>query len=420
MVLLAVLIFSPSVDALIISEIMYDLSGSDTNREWIEIYNDQGGAIDLTGWKFFEAGTNHGLNLVSGSISLNQGDYALIVKDPDVFLADHPNFNGTLLDSSFSLSNTGESLAMKDSSLNIVNEVNYSSSWGAAGNGNSLQYKADSWCEGSPTPGLSNSCDSEDEEEQDEQDPQGDQGNQSEQNPQNESESDDNLEQAPYKCTMQETIEVGSFPEELKFGDESEIKVSFNASCYPHSSVKFLVYGSSSRVISYEDGTKITKYASCEEGSVFEDLESKDYSLDIPFFVYPNCNDSYEDGEYAISLRVCSPSWKKYHEEEIKINLSGKSGVCSSNEENEENIDAEAEVNLTQPNISSSKVSIRENDSSRPLTSSAINAANRSSYNYGEVIYESKNSDIKKISAYLTAILFILLIIYLLLNKGKV
>ena len=49
------------VSALVISEIMYDPQGSDTDREWIEVLNDTQSSIDMTGWKFFEANTNHGL-----------------------------------------------------------------------------------------------------------------------------------------------------------------------------------------------------------------------------------------------------------------------------------------------------------------------------------------------------------------------
>ena len=41
-----------------ITEIMYDLEGTDTDREWIEVHNETGTEIDLTGWKFYD-GSNH-------------------------------------------------------------------------------------------------------------------------------------------------------------------------------------------------------------------------------------------------------------------------------------------------------------------------------------------------------------------------
>ena len=59
----------PNVSAIIINEIMYDASGSDAGKEWIELYNN-GEEINLTGWKFYEGGTNHGLSLKQGDLML--------------------------------------------------------------------------------------------------------------------------------------------------------------------------------------------------------------------------------------------------------------------------------------------------------------------------------------------------------------
>ena len=61
------LFYSQSVIASVtINEIMYDPDGSDTNREWVELYNDGGSSVDLSAWKFVEAGVNHGLTNFSG------------------------------------------------------------------------------------------------------------------------------------------------------------------------------------------------------------------------------------------------------------------------------------------------------------------------------------------------------------------
>ena len=45
------------------NEIMYDVVGSDDDREWLEIYNENNSSINIQSWKFFEDGTNH--NIVS-------------------------------------------------------------------------------------------------------------------------------------------------------------------------------------------------------------------------------------------------------------------------------------------------------------------------------------------------------------------
>lgn len=174
-VLIAVFIFlfySPFVKSvfagdIIINEIMYDLSGSDTDREWIEIYNKGTSFIDLTDWRFKEGGSNHTLNQYQGSLSLDPGGFAVIVDNPTTFLNDNSGFPGTIIDSSFSLSNTGEILTILQSDLTTVSdEVTYQSSWGGAGTGGSIERKSASggsndssnWQESAAggTPGASN------------------------------------------------------------------------------------------------------------------------------------------------------------------------------------------------------------------------------------------------------------------------
>lgn len=143
---------------IVINEIMYDLEESDTDREWVEILNLGSDSVDLTNWRLEEGGTNHTLTLKQGDINLGPGNFALIVDNYDKFIQEHAGFSQTVIDSSFSLLNTGEILRIKDSADgNIIDEVNYSSDWRAAGDGNSLQRQSDgSWLSAQPTPGEQN------------------------------------------------------------------------------------------------------------------------------------------------------------------------------------------------------------------------------------------------------------------------
>lgn len=145
-----------SVYAVYISEIMYDPQGSDTSREWIEIYNDTSGAIDFTVWKFFESGTNHGMTSYSGGSTVISGGYGIIVDNPVKFLADFPSFQGVLYDSSFSLSNTGEQLILKDGGGNSIDTFTYSVSVGGNDDGTTLSKINSTWEKGDATPGNSN------------------------------------------------------------------------------------------------------------------------------------------------------------------------------------------------------------------------------------------------------------------------
>jgi hypothetical protein len=152
----ALLIGLASADV-VINEVMYDLNGTDTNREWIEVYNNGSTTINLTGWKFYEASTKHTLTLLNGSMILFAGNYSVIIQDIDSFVADNPNFTGTLFDSSFDLSNSGEELGIWNGTNHIFN-ITYNTSIGANGDGKSLQFYNNSWQACTPTPGTQNNC----------------------------------------------------------------------------------------------------------------------------------------------------------------------------------------------------------------------------------------------------------------------
>lgn len=139
-----------------IEEIMYDVSGADTGREWIEVFNTSAESVDLVTWKFFEDGANHGIADAGGGTMLAAGARAIIVDNPAKFMLDWPAFAGLLLDSAFSLSNTGETLALKDATGTIVESVTYASSQGAAGTGESLAKRSTGWGAGVPTPAEAN------------------------------------------------------------------------------------------------------------------------------------------------------------------------------------------------------------------------------------------------------------------------
>lgn len=138
----------------IISEIMYDLPGSDAGREWIEITNTSSQPVDVSSLKLFEASTNHALSLVLGSKILPPNGSAIIADDPVKFKIDWPNYLGALFNSTFTLSNANETLVLKDSSLATVDSVSYDHSQGAAGDGNSLQWNGSIFVPSKPTPGT--------------------------------------------------------------------------------------------------------------------------------------------------------------------------------------------------------------------------------------------------------------------------
>jgi hypothetical protein len=137
-----------------ITEIMYDLDGTDTNREWVEVHNTGSAGDDLSIWYLFSDNTKHAL-VPQGASTVPAGGYAVIVQDVAKFQTDWPNYTGLLFDSSWTgFSNDTETIGLKDKDLNLVGSVIISSSMGGNGDGNSLQRSGSAFSGVTPTPGA--------------------------------------------------------------------------------------------------------------------------------------------------------------------------------------------------------------------------------------------------------------------------
>lgn len=143
--------------ALTISEIMYDVAGTDTGREWIEVRNTTTKALDIASYIFLENNVNHTIGVYTSyadpAPTLPVDGYAIIADNPAKFLEDWPDFKGFLFDSAFSLSNTGEMLRLIDSYGETVDTREYTGDIGAKGDGFSLQYIDNVLRASKPTPG---------------------------------------------------------------------------------------------------------------------------------------------------------------------------------------------------------------------------------------------------------------------------
>ena len=161
------LLLAPSLAsaAVKINEIMYDLEGADSGREWVEIFNDSDTEVNLTNWKFND-GSNHLLNEPpknggQGSLVVPAGGYAIFAGDATVFLSEHQSFSGTVIDTAMSLNNTAATLKLIDNNGTEIFSISYNNTIGAAGDGNSLQYINGNWIAAAPTPGAANASVSE-------------------------------------------------------------------------------------------------------------------------------------------------------------------------------------------------------------------------------------------------------------------
>ncbi|MBW2974502.1 lamin tail domain-containing protein [Candidatus Woesearchaeota archaeon] len=139
---------------LIINEIMYNPEGSDNNKEFIEVFSDEG--INLSDYIIEDGSSHDSLEL----LFYYNSSYSLIVEE---------GFNYTGINASVysagatignNLNNEWDLVIIKDNNGSIVDAVSYSSSWGADGNGRSLCRIPDKkglWQECNPTPGEANS-----------------------------------------------------------------------------------------------------------------------------------------------------------------------------------------------------------------------------------------------------------------------
>lgn len=154
--LLALLFIAPfqTFASVRISEVMYDVSGADTGREWIEVVNQGSTPVDLSTYKVFEGGVNHKIIVLKGDALLAAGDAAIIADNSTKFLSDWPNTPGAVFDSAFSLSNSGETIGIRNKELKDEDTVTFPGT-GASGNGLSLSRGSDgSFVPTKPTPGV--------------------------------------------------------------------------------------------------------------------------------------------------------------------------------------------------------------------------------------------------------------------------
>jgi hypothetical protein len=100
-----------------------------------------------------EGGVNHKL-IANGTSVLAQGSFAVIARNADAFRKDWPQFAGVLLTSSFSLHNSGETVSLKNETLETVSTITYDARY-AKGDGNSLNFVVGEPVSRRPTPGSS-------------------------------------------------------------------------------------------------------------------------------------------------------------------------------------------------------------------------------------------------------------------------
>jgi hypothetical protein len=150
--------YAPVHAALQVTEIMYNPPGSNTGHQWVEVTNTGDDSVDLSrkDIRFFDSKGNHLLKPYgAGNMILTPGDVAVISQNPLTFLSDFSTYTGILIKSSFTLTSSGI-VGINQNDGTILSKAAYTSSLGAAGDGNSLQVAqgTDAFKPAAPTPGI--------------------------------------------------------------------------------------------------------------------------------------------------------------------------------------------------------------------------------------------------------------------------
>ncbi|MEQ9404588.1 MAG: lamin tail domain-containing protein [Cyclobacteriaceae bacterium] len=113
-----------SPDVVAITEFIVDPVGTDSNYEWIELYNYGDNSVDLTGWTLTDEDTD---NATIGVASISAGGYLILAASKTDFesrwLGGIPD--SRVLEISFTLTNTADEIILSDDGGNLVWSLAY-------------------------------------------------------------------------------------------------------------------------------------------------------------------------------------------------------------------------------------------------------------------------------------------------------
>ncbi len=131
-------IFLPCFGQVVINEVMYNNGGN----EWVELYNSTDNNVNLSDWKIGDENSNDTLS----NLMIPHQSYALIVDNSTVINGsygcnafDEVNCMELTAIGSGLNNNGGDTVYLYNNSENLTDSVTYNDSWGADGDGNSLQ-----------------------------------------------------------------------------------------------------------------------------------------------------------------------------------------------------------------------------------------------------------------------------------------
>ncbi len=337
----------PIASAIQITEIMYNPEGADKDREWIELFNDGGSPVDLTGWKLREDSIKHSLVLKQGEATLQPGAYAIIAANDVKFLQEN-TYSRTLFDSSFYLSNSGEELKLLDSALNETYVITYPT---GVDEGNTICLISGAWSPCNPTPGVANEVIQKIE-------PPGT-ANENK-TVSDEIESVDKVEDQPEEIKDKILVEILSSPEEVGVGEELTISVKLTNKFLEDKTFDLQSYIYSGSSVKTEGG-----WSGNKQSITLKSDESKEVDLTNKI------NSKAEAGDYDLRVRVKLGT--KTYDANSKIKITeAETAQTDTETEEEEKITGNAIKEEPKQETSSQSKTIYVNKNSGNINKAAL------------------------------------------------
>ena len=112
------------IPKIVINEINYNSASSFNTEDWIELYNNNGSAVDLSGWIFKDSDDNHIYTLPQGTL-LNANGYLVLCIDTTLFKPLFPEVNNFVGNIGFGLSGSGELVRLYDNQMTLIDSLTY-------------------------------------------------------------------------------------------------------------------------------------------------------------------------------------------------------------------------------------------------------------------------------------------------------
>lgn len=130
-------LFTALAPEIVINEIMYDPPssvGPDVLYEWVELHNRNNISIDLSGWEL-----NTSTTIIPDGTTIPANGYLIIARDRNSFLSYYGSLGCQVIAGNIDLANVVDTIILKDRWDDSIDSVTYRKTWGANGNGRTLE-----------------------------------------------------------------------------------------------------------------------------------------------------------------------------------------------------------------------------------------------------------------------------------------